>query len=84
MDEYQFDIENFTYNGFAGQSLEGLAPYKAKFNRWTNDPGIAVFDCSDGEERLIPTFAVMGEMPDSTPKQTYEGGKQYFGIPSHS
>ena len=54
-------VERFRYNGFCG---EGMAPedagYTAKFVRWTIDPGIGIFICSDGKYRLIPTYAVKG------------------------
>jgi len=82
-DEFPYEIKNFSYNGFTGRSLEGMAPYTAKFKEWTNDPGIGRFECSDGEKRLVPSFAITN-MTDVLPKQTYEGGKQYFGAPSHS
>jgi len=77
-----FEVKNFTYNGFMGQYLPGKAPYTATFVEWTNDPGVAVFQCSDGQERLIPTFAVLGD-PSGLPEQDYTN-KVYFGSPSHS
>lgn len=82
-EEYPYEIENFKYNGFTGRTFEGVAPYTAKFMEWTNDPGIGRFKCSDGKERLIPSFAITN-MSDVLPKQTYLGGKQYFGLPTHS
>ncbi len=78
----QYEVENFSYNGFMGQSLPGKAPYKAKFIRWTSDPGVGVFLCSDGEQRLIPTFALVGDH-SGLPNQ-YLRHKVYFGSPSHS
>ena len=66
-------VRNFEYSGFCGKLLEGHAPYTAEFKKWTGDPGVAVFTCSDGEERLIPTFAIEGEMPTDIPKQPKTG-----------
>ena len=77
-----FEVGNFTYNGFCGQHLPGKAPYTATFIRWTDDPGVAIFLCSDGKERLIPTFAIIGDT-SGLPKQDYSN-KVYFGSPSHS
>jgi hypothetical protein len=66
-------IQNFEYNGFFGKLLEGLTPYTATFKEWTSDPGIGIFTCSDGEERLIPTFAIISKMPEDIPKQEKSG-----------
>lgn len=80
------DIENFEYNGFAVVAKYGIAPYKVKFDRWTNDPGIAVCICSDGEERRIPTCVLKN--PDAfkdVPKQVYhKQGPTMFGAASQS
>lgn len=59
-DPYPFIIKNFKYNGFIGQNLDGIAPYKAVFIKWSGDPGIAQMMCSDRQTRLIPTFALKG------------------------
>lgn len=77
-----FRVRNFEYNGFFGRSLKGFAPYKAKFKEWTSDPGIGVFECSDGKERLIPTFALIGEAPLNLPEQPKTG--VMFGSPCKS
>ena len=74
-----FEVKNFTYNGFMGQDLPGKAPYTATFIEWTNDPGVARCSCSDGEERLIPSFALLGER-SSLPDQDMSN-KVYFGSP---
>ncbi len=63
----EYNIEKFTYNGFFGQSLPGIAKYKVKFNKWSLDPGIILMDCSDGMQRLIPSWAMIGE--NDLPKQ---------------
>ena len=86
----KFKVCNFKYNGFCGTELPGMADYTATFKEWTNDPGIGVFQCSDGKERLIPTFALLTEdeerfTNDMLPAQKYkEGGPDIFGTPSHS
>jgi len=77
-----FKIRNFRYNGFYGEYLPGEAPYTATFIEWTKDPGVAIFRCSDGQERLIPTFALIGDQK-MLPEQDYRD-KVYFGNPSHS
>lgn len=74
-------VRNFTYNGFSGQLKPGYAVYTARFKKWTSDPGIAICECSDDKERLIPTFALE---EDDYPEQTYEGGKLMFGPPCMS
>lgn len=79
MKEYQ--IQRFTYNGFMGNTQPGLAKYTAKFNSWTNDPGVAKMDCSDGKQRLIPTFAIIDYKKDDFPQQDYSK-KVLFGQPS--
>lgn len=55
------------------------AGYTAKFVEWTRDPGIAVFECSDGKLRLIPTYAIKGDH-QILPEQDYSN-KIYFGGP---
>lgn len=83
MDEpYPHIIKHFKYGGVYGRPLKGFAPYKGKFINWTGNPGIARMLCSDGEVRLIPTFALksMGyTLPEDTTKN-----KVFFGIPSKS
>lgn len=74
-------VRKFSYNGFMGKVKKGFAPYTVTFIAWTNDPGIGRFACSDGKERLIPSFAVDGELP---PEPDYNAMKdagtfQYFG-----
>ncbi len=81
-EELTFGVENFSYNGVMGQRLPGIAPYTATFVGWTNDPGVATFKCSDGQERLIPTFAIIGDQ-SRLPRQYYTH-KVYFGAPSQS
>lgn len=51
-------VLNFTYNGIFGHIKPGYAPYTAEFLKWTDDPGIAIFKCSDGKDRPMPTFTV--------------------------
>lgn len=81
----QFKVSNFTYNGFFGRVEDGYAPYTARFIEWTNDPGIATFRCSDGKDRLIPTFALNGVPIGYLPKQVYaDSGISFFGTPCRS
>lgn len=79
----EYKVKNFNYNGFYGKELVGLAGYTAEFKKWTNDPGIAVCQCSDGQERLIPTFALVGCKVKDLPEQSMKN-KEIFGSPSHS
>lgn len=79
-------IQNWSYNGFSGQLKEGLTSFTGKFIAWTNDPGIALIKCSDGKDRLIPSYAIPGHKP---PQPNYEkmkkqGKMYYFGHISSS
>lgn len=56
-----FTINNYKYNGFMGNTMPGIAPFTAKFVKWSGDPGVAIMDCSDGKQRYIPTFAILGD-----------------------
>ena len=76
-----FKIENFEYNGFFGKMLPGYAPYTAEFIEWTEDPGIALCQCSDGKKRRIPGFAMEGDH-ETLPVQPKTG--VLFGPPAHS
>jgi len=78
-----FKVQNFKYNGFASIKLQGIASYTAKFIKWTQDPGIARCECSDGKIRLIPSCDLLGNV-SALPKQTYENGKLFIGPPSCS
>lgn len=81
--EQVFKIRNFSYNGFMGELLKGITPYTATFIKWTLDPGIGVFQCSDGKKRLIPTFAIVDWCGKFIPKQDMSKGVM-FGAASHS
>ena len=78
------EVQNFSYNGFCGRTLKGKASYTAEFKEWTADPGIAICICSDGEERLIPSFALIGFDYSKHPQQFNEGKEFYIGKPCHS
>jgi hypothetical protein len=78
-----YKVRNFTYNGFMGKCDKGYAPYTAEFTKWSDDPGVAEFKCSDGKTRLIPTFAIEGDTECPLPPQDYSH-KVIFGSPSHS
>ena len=76
-------ISNFSYNGFMGTQEKGMAPYTAKFIKWSGDPGVVIMNCSDGKERYIPTYAVGGwALFPKDPTKT--GNKTLFGRPSNS
>jgi hypothetical protein len=82
-------VENFFYNGFATETLEGFASYEIEsFVKWTNDPGIGVFKCTDNKERLIPSCQLEKSYYNSLPKRPkldpFKGVGVFFGSPSHS
>jgi len=53
------EIYEFIYNGFCVERLnKNKTVYTAKFKKWTRDPGIGIFECSDGKNRYIPTCAI--------------------------
>lgn len=68
-----YAVRNFIYSGFAGRCLRGFAQYRATFVEWTSDPGVGWFDCSDGERRLIPTFALPDFDASQYPAQAKTG-----------
>jgi len=85
-------IRNFEYNGFYGRHLKGFAKFKViSFIKWTSDPGIGVFGCSDGKERLLPTWVFSdskgkseyGKIQELIPEQPKEN-LVMFGSPSSS
>lgn len=81
-----YEVENFTYNGFMVKSRKGKAKYKAEFVSWTNDPGIALCNCTDGEKRLIPSCCLIGSTKNGKsllPIRT-ENNNLLFGTPSSS
>jgi len=79
---YPFEILNFEYNGFMGQTKKGIAPYKARFVKWSGDPGVAIMECSDGKIRYIPTFAIPGSVLIPDDKMNHTG--MLFGFASSS
>jgi hypothetical protein len=47
---------------------KGYAKYKVvKFVKYTADAGIAIFECDDNKQRLIPTCQIVGNI--KLPKQ---------------
>lgn len=83
MKNYAYRVQNFSYNGFYGDILKKVTTYSATFIKWTRDPGIGLFKCSDNIERLIPTFALKGLKRHPLPEQDMTD-KIIFGPPSHS
>lgn len=77
-------VENFMYNGLFVQRQVGYAGYTATFKEWTEDPGIAVCECSDGQERLIPSCCLHGFNYDAYTKQNTDNKVGYLGSPSRS
>ena len=78
----EYNVENFIYNGFYIKPKEGKASYKARFKHWTSDPGIALCECSDGKNRLIPSCQLVGFLCEAHVKQEKTG--VYFGAQSQS
>jgi len=80
----EYDVKEFNYNGFMGiiTGKEKMTNYTAVFVEWTSDPGIALFECSDGKLRMIPTYALVGLQRDDLPSQPKTG--VLFGSPCSS
>jgi hypothetical protein len=85
---YPYRICKFSYNGFGGTSDKGVTmPYTGHFKNWTGDPGVARMDCSDGKERIIPTFAIKYghiTLPNDMTRAEGSGRTQFFGSVSTS
>lgn len=83
----QFIVEKFVYNGFCTEPPKGgwgqKTSYTATFHSWTNDPGIALMECSDGIKRLIPICCLMNYKQGDLPKQS-TNNMEIFGRPSQS
>ncbi len=76
---------NFEYNGFSGKVLPDSPEYTGKFIRWTSDPGIVLLGCSDGKERLVPTFAIdLSYVSLVLPQPEPGAPKTLFGAASRS
>ena len=61
-------VLGFRYNGITAR-IAGIAEYTAEFIKWTDDPGIAVCQCSDGKSRNIPTCCLVGFIEKEFPNQ---------------
>lgn len=77
-------VKNFSYNGFSGTLLPGFAKYKVMaLDKWTNDPGIGSFLCSDKKIRLIPSFALSKRFLNTVKKppnlNPFKGIGTFFG-----
>jgi hypothetical protein len=53
-----YNVLNFSYDGIFVRPKAGLATYTAEFVKWTDDPGIAIFKCSDGKDRKLPACQI--------------------------
>lgn len=52
-------VRRFTYDGFGGHLRKGYTNYTiVALVRWTLDPGVGEFECSDGQIRMLPSFAI--------------------------
>jgi len=83
------NVKNFNYNGFFVESLPGFTSYKAvELVIWTVDPGIGLFRCTDGRERLIPSCQLDDEFYNSLPPRPkldpFKGNGVFFGEPAQS
>jgi hypothetical protein len=85
-DKDKIRIRNFEYNGFMGKTTGGWASFTGEFIRYTNDPGIALYKCSDSKERLIPGWAAEGHLPPQPnyDKMKKQGKMLTFGYASGS
>lgn len=82
---FPLTLRNFEYNGFFGKELPGSPEYTGKFVKWTNDPGIVLLACSDGKERLVPTFAIdLSYISLVLPQPEPGAPKTMFGAASRS
>ncbi len=85
---FPYQVCEFEYDGFGGTcNREITMPYTAKFREWSGDPGVVVMDCSDGKQRLIPTFAMPFSfltMPNDMTRVEGSGHLQFFGAASKS
>ncbi len=80
-------VENFIYNGFSVTPKKGFAKYTVeKLIKWTDDPGIGLFICSDKKERLIPSCQLTQEFLKTQPKRENKefNINNVFGTPSKS
>jgi hypothetical protein len=55
---FDYRVRNFSRTDRFAHPTPGHAPYTAAFVDWTDTPGIAIFQCSDGHLRRIPATAV--------------------------
>ena len=69
-------VKNFLYDGLVVKQRSGFASYTAQFKKWTDDPGVAIFICSDGKERHIPFCQIEGFKEKDYPKQNYKSATE--------
>jgi hypothetical protein len=86
--EFPYEVCKFKYDGFGGTSDKNvIMPYRAAFDCWTGDPGVAMMKCSDGERRFIPTFAIkysFATLPNDLTRVHGDGAPVFFGSASKS
>lgn len=80
----EYKVSKFEYNGFSVKVEQDLTNYTAKFDHWTEDPGIVACICSDGINRLIPSCCMVGFSVKNHPKQVYKDSPIMFGRPATS
>lgn len=77
-------IYEFKYDGFGGTCNEDrIMDYDVEPIAWSRDPGIFLAKCSDGYQRFIPTYAIVGGKPKEWPEQDLTDAIM-FGCPSSS
>jgi hypothetical protein len=83
-----YKVAKYIYNGMFVTIKTGLTNYEAEFQSWTTDPGVAIFNCTDKKQRLIPTCAIVDFDCDAHPKQPKLEEKNmgfcHIGMPSSS
>jgi len=83
-EKYPLKILPFNYNGFS-VDIKGKKPVSCgRFIRKTSDPGIVEVELSSGEISLVPTCAIIGELPKLEWQSCFKEGTSstLFGVPS--
>jgi len=65
-----YSVEDYRYNGYTVTPISGFKSFQVKkLLKWTNDPGIGLFLCSDKKVRLIPSCQLHPSFLNKHPKQ---------------